>query len=428
MVFEVMENIKKIKVSDVVFREDLYPRIKIDPTLVQKYADDLEVLPPIEINQANILIDGYHRLTAHKKLEKEEIEVIVTETKSDDEIFELAIERNAKFGLQMNNEDKRKATVKLYRDGTGLQKDRIASLLSISVKTVKRHLENIDARLEKEQDEKIMAMYLASYTQEDIAKEVNMPQKTVDDHLKVLANIDKCPKSLKLSAQFQDPDFNPPLYNLWSYGKLTNETNHPGNSEQRILENLLYLYTNPFDIVFDPFAGGGSTIDVCKKRLRRYWVSDRKPIVEREKEIRKLDIVQELPAFAKRWSEVSLAYLDPPYWKQVEGKYSNDPEDLANMSLEDFTNKLSGVINKIGEKQSHGVIAMLMQPTQWNAPEKKYTDHVFDICNKVKLPVKYRVSIPYSTEQYTPQMVNWAKENKELLVITRELVIWDVKK
>ena len=32
-----------------------------------------------------------------------------------------------------------------------------------------------------------------------------------------------------------------------------------------------------FDIVLDPFAGGGATIDVCKKRLRRYCVSDRKP-------------------------------------------------------------------------------------------------------------------------------------------------------
>ena len=72
--------------------------------------------------------------------------------------------------------------------------------------------------------QKIFDMFMAGYTQEDIAKEVNMPQKTVDDHLKVLANIDKCPKSLKLSAQFQDPDFKVPLYNLWSYGKLTNGT------------------------------------------------------------------------------------------------------------------------------------------------------------------------------------------------------------
>ena len=58
----------------------------------------------------------------------------------------------------------------------------------------------------------------------------------------------------------------------------------------RWLDNLLYLYTNPADIVVDPFAGSGSTIDLCKKRQRRYWVADRKPIVEREHEIRKHDL------------------------------------------------------------------------------------------------------------------------------------------
>jgi hypothetical protein len=57
---------------------------------------------------------------------------------------------------------------------------------------------------------------------------------------------------------------------------------------------LLYLYTSPFDVIVDPFAGGGSTIDICKKRLRRYFVSDRKPIVEREKEIRTHDLTSGL--------------------------------------------------------------------------------------------------------------------------------------
>jgi hypothetical protein len=125
-----------------------------------------------------------------------------------------------------------------------------------------------------------------------------------------------------------------PLYNVWSFAKKSSNVEHFGNSEQRILENLLYLYTEPFDIVLDPFAGGGSTIDVCKRRLRRYWVSDRKPIVEREQEIRQLDIAQNLPPLHNRWSDVTLTYLDPPYWRQAAGKYSDDAEDLGNMPLD----------------------------------------------------------------------------------------------
>jgi DNA modification methylase len=100
----------------------------------------------------------------------------------------------------------------------------------------------------------------------------------------------------------------------------------------RWLDNLLYLYTQPFDVVIDPFAGSGSTIDLCKRRFRRYWVSDRKPVIERAHEIREHDITAGLPKLP-RWQDVALVYLDPPYWKQAEGEYSNDPEDLGNMPL-----------------------------------------------------------------------------------------------
>ena len=61
------------KVSDIIFREDLYPRINKDPQLVQRYAENIEVLPPIQINQDNILIDGWHRWTAYRKLNSEDI-------------------------------------------------------------------------------------------------------------------------------------------------------------------------------------------------------------------------------------------------------------------------------------------------------------------------------------------------------------------
>jgi len=83
-----------IKVSDVKFRDDLYPRLKQDPVLVQRYAEAIEVLPAIEVNQDNILIDGWHRWTAHRKVEAETIQAIVTETESDNHLFALAIRRN----------------------------------------------------------------------------------------------------------------------------------------------------------------------------------------------------------------------------------------------------------------------------------------------------------------------------------------------
>lgn len=99
------------------------------------------------------------------------------------------------------------------------------------------------------------------------------------------------------------------------------------------------------------------------------------------------------------------------------------------MNLEDFTEQASAVVRRIAEKQSRGAIAMLMQPTQWNAPERRFTDHVFDIIGKVgnkRVVVDNRVSCPYTSEQANAQMVDWAKENKKLLVISRELIIWKI--
>lgn len=420
---------KRLRLSEVVFREDLYPRITPNPAQIQQYAENLEVLPPIEVNQHNILIDGFHRWTAHKKAEAEFINAVVIETQSDNHLLSLAIEKNAKHGLQLSNTDKKKMAIRLYASGTGIGKDEICRILSISERTLANHLSDIDKQLREDRKAKIFDMYLAGYTNQEIADATGVTSRTIENETaEIYANLQKFPKNL---AEFADTDFDPPIYNIWSFAKKTNEVSHFGNSEVRIVENLLYLYTQPFDIVFDPFAGGGSTIDICKKRLRRYYVSDRKPIVERESEIRKLDIVTDLPAFNNRWQDVKLVYLDPPYWRQAENKYSTDAQDLANMPLNEFNTALAGVVNRIAGKLSTGShIALLIQPTQWKSDNKEFTDHVFDmlrLADGQRLKVINRISCPYGTQQYTPQQVNYAKEHKICLGLTRELIIWQVK-
>ena len=59
-------------------------------------------------------IDGWHRWTAHKKAGAALIPITVTQTASDVELLELAIERNATHGLQLSQEDKRDLARKIY--------------------------------------------------------------------------------------------------------------------------------------------------------------------------------------------------------------------------------------------------------------------------------------------------------------------------
>ncbi len=413
-----------VNLSDVRFVEDVYPRIKPNPAKIQEYAENLDKLPPIEVNQDCILIDGFHRWTAHRKAERATIRAFVTQTNSDRELHRLAMERNNRHGMQVTMDDKRRYVVSYYDGGN---KKELAEEVSVSERTIANWVVDKDRQIREERKALIADLWLSCHTQEEIAAAVGITRDQVQKQSEELWNLENFPNSTKVNALFQNEGFSPPLYNVWAYGKVTNKVGHFGNSEQRIVENLLYLYTEPFDIVLDPFAGGGSTIDVCQHRLRRYWVSDRKPIVERENEIRKLDIAQELPPLNKRWSEVTLTYLDPPYWKQAEGRYSDDAEDLANMSLEHFTKTLAAIVNRIAAKQSRGVIALLLQPTQWKAEEREFTDHVMQVLCAVdnkRLRLENRVSCPYSTEQCTPQQVEWAKANRKLLVISRELLIW----
>lgn len=440
-------------VADIVFREDLYPRIEKSPTTVQKYAEDLGVLPPIDINQNNELIDGWHRWTAYKKAKVEQIPVVVVTTQSDAHLLELAIERNATHGLQLSQADKKKMAKRIYvvagnRQERLAARARLSKILSVSEDTLKGWLSRAEKDLKDEAKEQALQLWLSCHTQQQIADAVGWPRQTITDWMSFAENgestetgktddSDEASKEapIKLTnEQLSDANhttgFDLPIYNVWKQQSKSSGSSHFGNSESRWLDNLLYLYTQPFDVVVDPFAGGGSTIDVCKRRLRRYFASDRKPIVERESDIRKHDIVDEsgkliLPK-PPQWKDVRLVYLDPPYWKQAEGEYSEDPTDLANMDLETFNKTLSGIIKAFAGKLNGAYIALIIQPTQWNAPDHQFTDHIGDMLRAVKLHVDMRFSVPYESQQCNAQMVNWAKENKRCLVLTREIVVWRV--
>ena len=277
-------------VDDVVFRDDLYPRIETHPVTVQKYAEDLNVLPPIEVNQHKELIDGWHRWTAHKKKEAETIPFIVTETKSDNHLLELAIERNAKQGLQLSQSDKEKMAGRLYsafltgkpsKNDAARYKEHLAKILSVGNSSIRRWTSRDDKDYKRELEQVAFRLWLACNTQDEIANATGWSQPIVATFIEnaQLSNLDKSQQSAATHAT----DFAPPIYNVWKQQTKTNGSNHFGNSEVRWLDNLLYLYTQPFDMVVDPFAGGGSTIDICKKRFRRYFVSDRKPIIERDR-------------------------------------------------------------------------------------------------------------------------------------------------
>lgn len=417
------ETVTKISTADVVYREDLYPRIEKDPALVQKYTHNIELLPPIEVNQHNELIDGWHRWTAYKTEKITEIPAIVTQTTSEAHFLALACRRNATAGKQLSDPDKAKMAIRLYAGGTGIGKQEIAEALSVTLRRVNHYLSDEDAKLKQQRDEKILAMWLACHTQQEIAEAVGVTSETVSSFLQKNQNLEAFPKSEK-SAILHEDGFEAQIYSIWNFGKATNEVRHFGNIPPEIIDNLLYYYTKPFDVVFDPFAGGGSTVDICRKRMRRCFASDLNPIEARKHDIRQHDITSGLPS---ELPVPDFVFLDPPYWKQAEKKYSNDETDLGNVELESFLDSIAKIASETKRKWSGakriGKLALIIGPWKHEGKELDLAYLCYQRIQKYLNPVK-RVIVPYSTQVHGGAFVQKAKDRREMLYLFRDLMIF----
>ena len=157
--------------DQIKWRDDLYPRFEPDPVVVKQYADDLDVLSPIQINQHGEIIDGYHRWMAFQTRGVDQMPVVVTETKNDFELLCLAIQANNK----LTDSDKKKSAALLYADGTGLTKDQIAEDLLVSERTVRRDLLGEDKQLNR-----VFDLYLQCYTEKEIADRLEMSKQSVE--------------------------------------------------------------------------------------------------------------------------------------------------------------------------------------------------------------------------------------------------------
>ena len=414
-----------VKLNDIVFDETLYPRKDHDPSVVQQYAEQIEGIKAAKafpIVSADMrLLDGKHRWLAYRTVANgDNPDVSVYQETIDDEKKMLlrAIELNSTHGYQLTPEDKKQNAIRLYEQG--YTADTMAKILSVGKPSILEWTSGPRKSKQEKENNIIEDMWQRCYTAQEIADTVGQSQQKIASiTIKVFENYSG--KTGEFGA-----DFKPIIGNVWRKKSLTNEVSHFGNSEQSFVDNLIYKFTAPGEIVIDPFAGGGSTLDVCRKRFRRCWIGDRKPIVAREHEIREHDLVTDEPPDLKgRWGDVKLVFLDPPYWKQAEGKYSDDKTDLANMELDSFHTELGKIVNMFARKATNAHIALMIQPTQWRAPNKEYTDHICEVRDLVKKKPINRYSAPYESQQLTPQMVNYEKENKTIsLVLTREIIIW----
>ena len=173
--------------DQIKWRDDLYPRFEPDPVVVKQYADDLDVLSPIQINQHNEIIDGRHRLMAHQIQGIDQIPVEVIETQNDFELLCLTIQAN---NNKLTDNEKIVAADRLgVVDGVDhetLSMDKIAEIVSVPIETI--GMDRFNAFVQRHIT---FDLFMEGYTPQEIDNKVSRRFQSTERLVKSFTNFEK---------------------------------------------------------------------------------------------------------------------------------------------------------------------------------------------------------------------------------------------
>src|SRR5665213_940826 len=123
--------------------------------------------------------------------------------------------------------------------------------------------------------------------------------------------------------KFKKPALRVQVTTLWDYpsqhygSEIQGDANYRGATPSYIIWNLLQRYTKPKDLVIDPCAGSGTTLDVARELDRRALGYDVHPM---RKDIFRVD-ARNLPP--ELTGKADFVFIDPPYSTHID--YGPDP-------------------------------------------------------------------------------------------------------
>ena len=215
--------------------------------------------------------------------------------------------------------------------------------------------------------------------------------------------------------------FRPTPYDVWPFKHdRAFGIPHPGSIPAAIIAHLLHYYTKPGDLVVDPMAGGGTTVDVANSMGRRILAYDIAPL---RPEIAYSDVKL---GFTPEARGCALIFCDPPYHTMKARLYQ--ASGVGELCLGDWIAFLHQFAVEAFETLAPGghVALLLANQTERDLPPGAgYIDHAFlgyQSLQAAGFQPERRVSCPMDGG-HLPQHIQRARRDGRMLGQVRDLLI-----
>jgi len=126
-----------LKISELIFDKDLYPRMKTGFLTVYQYAQAMKagsVFPPILVGlfeNKKYVIDGWHRVEAKKMLGEQYVQANMKRYDDWKDMFVDAVKANASHGRQLSVQEKTRIIHKMFE--LGFEPKKISEIVHVPI-------------------------------------------------------------------------------------------------------------------------------------------------------------------------------------------------------------------------------------------------------------------------------------------------------
>lgn len=459
-----MTQTSRIDIAEVIWEPAIYPRQKWNTSTIERYADAIEAgeqFPPIILEEGtNRLLDGKHRLEAHKRVGAESICAEWHVIPADITAKYYAASLSARHGDRLSNADIKEIAEAEFEINPQLDPAKWGKGLGVSKSTVYRWVSHILEREKADRASKAWRLSKLGWTQSEIGNKLGVTQGMVAQDIKnshlgkinndlgqhwndkgiaelanrlnlsltdcyasALGGLDDAERLARLDIKLQP-------YDVWQFPSCHDlmGDRHPGRIPGQLIAHTLYFFTQPGDTVIDPMVGSGTTLDACLLMGRKCFGFD---IDERHD---RPDVIKHNIAI-DGWNkyltkEADLIFWDPPYFEKMDSTNIGDDGyiegSISKLPRDEYLDFFGLRLTEARQMVKPGTrLAFLMSDWDDNTGEREgiFVWHYADILRQSGWKLTRHIQTPLSTQQIHPDIVNKFREARRLARLERYLLI-----